>query len=67
VIAISPRTNSEVRKSCDLVFELGVDVRELALLAPFVIPVQLMGFHTGVKKGLTPDNPRNLSRVVLLD
>jgi len=46
---------------------LGVDVRELALLAPFVIPVQLMGFHTGVKKGLTPDNPRNLSRVVLLD
>jgi len=67
VIAICNRANSEVRKSCDLVFELGVDVRELALLAPFVIPVQLMGFHTGVKKGLTPDNPRNLSRVVLLD
>jgi len=67
VIAICNRANSEVRKSCDLVFELDAEVRELALLAPFVIPVQLMGFHTGVKKGLTPDNPRNLSRVVLLD
>ena len=67
VIAICNRANSEVRKSCDLVFEIDVDVREVALLAPFVIPVQLMGFHTGVKKGLTPDNPRNLSRVVLLD
>jgi len=67
VIAICNRADSEVRRSCDLVFELEADVREVALLAPFVVPVQLMGFHTGVKKGLTPDNPRNLSRVVLLD
>lgn len=67
VIAICNRADSEVRRNCDLVFELEADVREVALLAPFVVPVQLMGFHTGVKKGLTPDDPRNLSRVVLLD
>jgi glutamine---fructose-6-phosphate transaminase (isomerizing) len=68
VIAICNRADAEVRRSCDLVFELGAaDVSEVALLAPFVVPVQLMGFHCGVKKGLTPDNPRNLSRVVLLD
>ena len=67
VIAICNRAHAEVRKSCDLVFELDADVREVALLAPFVIPVQWMGFYAGVKKGLSPDNPRNLSRVVLLD
>jgi glucosamine 6-phosphate synthetase-like amidotransferase/phosphosugar isomerase protein len=37
------------------------------MLAPFVIPAQLMGLFTGIKKGLTPDSPRNLSRVVILD
>ncbi len=26
-----------------------------------------MGLYTGLKKGLDPDNPKNLSRVVLLD
>jgi hypothetical protein len=25
-----------------------------------------MGLYTGLKKGLDPDNPKNLSRVVLL-
>jgi len=67
VVAICNRADSQVRSNSDLVFELGADVRELAMLAPFVVPIQLMGFHTGVKKGLAPDNPRNLSRVVLLD
>jgi hypothetical protein len=27
----------------------------------------LLGFHTGTKKGLDPDYPRHLSRVVILD
>jgi hypothetical protein len=27
----------------------------------------LTGLYTGLKKGLDPDNPRNLSRVVILD
>jgi glucosamine--fructose-6-phosphate aminotransferase (isomerizing) len=67
VVAICNRADSQVRSNSDLVFELGADVRELAMLAPFVVPIQLMGYHTGVKKGLTPDHPRNLSRVVLLD
>jgi hypothetical protein len=26
-----------------------------------------MGLYTGLKKDLDPDNPKNLSRVVLLD
>ena len=38
-----------------------------ARLAPYVFAGQLMGLHTGLKKGLDPDNPRNLTRVVVLD
>jgi hypothetical protein len=28
---------------------------------------QLTGLYTGLRKGLDPDNPRHLSRVVVLD
>jgi glucosamine--fructose-6-phosphate aminotransferase (isomerizing) len=48
-------------------FEFGFDLPELARLAPHVFVGQLMGLYTGLKKGLDPDNPRNLSRVVILD
>jgi glucosamine 6-phosphate synthetase-like amidotransferase/phosphosugar isomerase protein len=40
---------------------------EISLLAPFVVPCQLMGFFTGLQKGLNPDQPKNLTRVVILD
>jgi glutamine---fructose-6-phosphate transaminase (isomerizing) len=67
VVAICDRAPETVRKSADLVLELHSDAREIALLAPFVVPTQLLGYHTGVKKGFNPDEPRNLTRVVILD
>ena len=56
VIGVLLRTNP--------LFVLTVNV---ALLAPAVVPAQLLGCYTGMKKGLNPDAPKNLSRVVLLD
>jgi glutamine---fructose-6-phosphate transaminase (isomerizing) len=67
IMAICSHASESVRKSSDLLFELGADVPETALLAPFVVPAQLLGYHTGVKKGFNPDEPKNLSRVVILD
>jgi glucosamine--fructose-6-phosphate aminotransferase (isomerizing) len=67
IIAICNRASEGVRRSSDLVLELGVVVPEISLLAPFVVPAQLLGFYTGIKKGLNPDHPRHLSRVVILD
>lgn len=67
VIAICNRANKTIRSSSDLVLELGLDCPELATLAPSVVPAQLFGCYAGIKKGLNPDCPRNLSRVVLLD
>ena len=67
IISVCNRATEAVRRSSDLLFELEAGVPELALLAPFIVPAQLLGFHTGIKKGYNPDAPRNLSRVVILD
>lgn len=67
IVAICNRASDQIRRSSDIVFELGVAAPELVTLAPFTVPAQLLGFFTGIKKGLDPDHPRNLSRVVVLD
>jgi glutamine---fructose-6-phosphate transaminase (isomerizing) len=65
-IAVCNRANESVQRSTDAVFEFGLDGPELTTLAPFVVPAQLFGFFTGIKKNLDPDHPRNLTRVVIL-
>jgi glucosamine--fructose-6-phosphate aminotransferase (isomerizing) len=67
VIAVVNRANKTIAASSDLVLELNLDLPEMATLAASVVPGQLLGCYTGLKKGLNPDAPRNLSRVVLLD
>jgi glucosamine--fructose-6-phosphate aminotransferase (isomerizing) len=67
IVAICNRAPKSVRAAADLLFELEANVTELALLAPFIVPAQFLGFYTGVKKGFNPDEPKNLSRVVILD
>jgi glucosamine--fructose-6-phosphate aminotransferase (isomerizing) len=66
-IAICNRANDLVRRSSDFLFELGADVQELALPAPFLVPAQMLGLFTSFKKGMNPDTPKNLSRVVILE
>jgi len=66
-VAICNRANDVVRRSSDFLFEFGADVPELALPAPFLVPAQLLGLFTSAKKGLNPDSPQNLSRVVILE
>ncbi len=67
ILTICNRANPQIRQSSDLVIELDLNGNELALLAPYIVPCQLMGFFTGLQKGLNPDEPKNLTRVVLLD
>jgi glucosamine--fructose-6-phosphate aminotransferase (isomerizing) len=66
-LAIANRADERARAAADLLVEFDFDLPELARLAPFVFAGQFAGLHTGLKKGLDPDNPRNLSRVVILD
>jgi len=67
IVAICNRATDTVRRCADLLFELDAGVPEVALVAPFAVPAQLLGFHTGIRKGFDPDQPKNLSRVVILD
>jgi glutamine---fructose-6-phosphate transaminase (isomerizing) len=67
VLAVCNRANLEIQRASDLVIELDITGDELGLLAPSTVPCQLLGFFTGWRKGLNPDQPKNLSRVVILD
>ena len=66
-LVIANKATPAVRKSADYLVELSLTVPESARAAAAVIPGQLLGFYTGLRKGLDPDNPRNLSRVVMLE
>ena len=66
-IAVCNRANAKIQRASDLVVELDLDGDELVRLAPSIVPCQLFGYFTGLAKGLNPDSPKNLSRVVILD
>lgn len=67
IIAVCNRATENVRQSADVVFECAAEMPEIVFPAPFIVPAQLLGLHYGLKKGLNPDEPANLSRVVILD
>jgi glucosamine--fructose-6-phosphate aminotransferase (isomerizing) len=65
-LVVAHEADQRAREAADLLLELPLEGDEYAGLAPRIIPAQLLGLYTGLKKLLDPDNPRNLSRVVTL-
>jgi len=63
---VANHASNRVRAAADLVLELTLDAPEWVRLAPALVPGQLFGLYTGLKKGLDPDSPRYLSRAVIL-
>ena len=63
-IAIVNHATEEVRKAADLVIELSSTQSTLSLLVAYVVWGQLFGSYVGLAKGLNPDEPLNLTRVV---
>ena len=66
-LAIANRLDDRARKAADFSVELGLSVPEFARPAAYTIAGQLYGVYNGLKKGLNPDSPKNLSRVVMLE
>lgn len=64
---IGDRLDGRAKKAADLHIELALSVPEIARLVAYAPAGQLLGLYTGLKKGLNPDEPRNLSRVVVLN
>jgi glutamine---fructose-6-phosphate transaminase (isomerizing) len=66
-LTVTNRADNRARAASDLLIEFDFALPELVRLAPHIFAGQLTGLYTGLKKGLDPDNPRHLSRVVVLD
>lgn len=66
VCVIVNRATPELKKHSDLLIELALDGPEFARYAVTAIPAHLMGTAIGLRKGLNPDAPKNLTRAVVL-
>lgn len=66
-MVVANHADSAARQAADFLVELKLDLPEFARLAAYIIPGQLLGLYTGLKKGCNPDRPRNLPRAVILD
>jgi len=66
-LVVTNTAGERERSNADLLVELGFDVPEYARLAAYIVAGQLLGLTTALKKGFNPDQPRNLSRVVVLE
>ena len=60
------RATPELKKHSDLLIELGLDGPEFARYTVAAIPAHLLGTAVGLRKGLNPDAPKNLTRAVVL-
>jgi glucosamine--fructose-6-phosphate aminotransferase (isomerizing) len=63
---IANRATPALQRDSDLLIELGLEEPEYARLAMTAIPAQLLGLAVGLRKGLNPDVPKNLTRAVVL-
>jgi glucosamine--fructose-6-phosphate aminotransferase (isomerizing) len=65
-LVVTNTADAATRRDADLLVELNLGVPEYAQLAAYIFTGQLLGLMTGLKKGLDPDSPRNLTRAVIL-
>jgi len=66
-LVVANHADDRIRQAADFLVDLSLDAPEFTLLAPSLVPGQLLGLYTGLAKGLDPDFPRHLSRAVILD
>jgi glucosamine--fructose-6-phosphate aminotransferase (isomerizing) len=65
-LVVANRGTAELEAASDLLVELGMDEPEFARLAVAAIPAHLLGVGVGLRKGMNPDAPKNLTRAVVL-
>jgi glutamine---fructose-6-phosphate transaminase (isomerizing) len=71
-LVIANKPDERIQKASDLAVDLNLSeaseaISEYSNLPAYILPGQLIGLYTGLKKGLDPDQPRNLSRAVILE
>jgi len=66
ICVIVNRATPNLKKHSDLLIELALAGPEFARYPVTAIPAHLMGAAIGLRKGLNPDAPKNLTRAVVL-
>jgi glucosamine--fructose-6-phosphate aminotransferase (isomerizing) len=66
VVAIVSEGDQEVQKLADHVIEVPVS-NELLLPILEIVPLQLLAYHIGVRRGCDVDQPRNLAKSVTVE
>jgi glucosamine--fructose-6-phosphate aminotransferase (isomerizing) len=66
-LVICERANGSITKSSDYLLELNSKVGDFARLVLYMPVIQLLGYYRAIRKGLNPDNPKNLTQVVVLE
>ena len=62
-MVIANRVESRAQQASDFAIELGLQAPEYGRAAAFAVWGQLYGVYYGLKKGLNPDSPKNLTRL----
>jgi glucosamine--fructose-6-phosphate aminotransferase (isomerizing) len=65
-LVIVNRATRELASASDLLVALNVDAPEFTRFPMAAIPAHLLGTAVGLRKGLDPDSPKNLTRAVVL-
>lgn len=65
-MVVANRATAELRNASDLLVELESQEPEFVRLALAALPAHLLGLAVGLRKGLDPDTPKNLTRAVVL-
>ena len=66
-MAVTSKVSARIKTASDLLIAVPAGQVEYARLAACIPAAQLLGVYSGLKKGLDPDSPRNLSQVVILN
>jgi len=66
-LVVTNEATPALREVADYVFELNMAVGEIFRTGAYTIVGQLLGSYIGLRKGLNPDSPKNLTRVVMLE
>ena len=63
---VTAEADSRTRAAADFLVEVPAGLPEFCRPITYMPWAQMLGVFTGLKKGLDPDSPRNLSQVVIL-
>ena len=66
-LVVVNHADDAIRRNADVLIELQLDAPEWVRQVGYLLPLQLLGAFTGIKKGFDIDTPRNLSRAVILN